>query len=288
MTWEDPDTLLKMKLGREEYLQRMLTSLILGRSYPQWNTRNPPSPAGLSFLRDLYKQTYGIDLSGPLEFVDEFELLSKNEKDANGAPDYGIFSPSALWIIELKTEAGSHRDGQLPLYTKLAQSSYPEHQVSITYLTGPMSRIEFFEIANAPFRHIYWEEVVDLIKRHWNKSKNKEEQLLSAAVIREIKRLDSPAHAFRKDATIIREALNAAVEVQLTGEQFGVEFETGGLQALHDLRLRIRDALARTKETRDVRPWIWSVATSGGAAMTQLGSNVGYEIRLSRYNRPIK
>ena len=53
MTWEDPDVLPKMKPGREEYLQRMLTSLILGRSCPRWNTRNPPSTPGDSFLRDL-------------------------------------------------------------------------------------------------------------------------------------------------------------------------------------------------------------------------------------------
>ena len=288
MAWEDPETLLKMKLGREEYVQRMLTSLILGSSYPQWNTRNSPSATGESFLQALHSLTYGNNLSGPLEFIDEFELLSENEEDANGCPDYAVFSSTGLWIIELKTEAGSHRDSQLPLYARLAQFSYPEQQVSITYLTGSMPRIEFLQSVDVPFRHLYWTEIVDLIDCHWNYSQFKEEKLLAAAVIREIHSLDSPALSFRKDATAIREALNSAVQVQLTGRQAGIESEPGGLQELHDFRLRIRDALARAEETKYVRPWIWRAETSGGSALTHLGSDVGYEIRLSKYNRLMK
>ena len=54
MPWEDPDQLLLMKLGREEYCQRMLTSLILGGPYPKWNTRNIPSESGFRFLDILH------------------------------------------------------------------------------------------------------------------------------------------------------------------------------------------------------------------------------------------
>lgn len=288
MTWEDPDRLLKKKLGREEYLQRMLTSLVLGRSYPRWNTRNIPSASGDSFLRELHKQAYASELVGALEFVDELELLSGNDEDANGAPDYAVFTQSGIWIIELKTEAGSHRRDQLPLYVRLARHAYPELEISITYLTGPMARMESLYSENVPFRHFQWAEIAELISIHWGRSPFKEEQLLSAAVLREIQGLGSSASAFRKDAAVVREAIGAAAHVQLTGEQAGVESAPGGLQELHDLRLRILDALARNEESKNVRPWIWCATTSGGSALTGLGSEVGYEIRLSRYQRPLK
>ena len=288
MTWEDPDTLLKMKLGREEYIQRMLTSLVLGRSYPRWNTRNIPSGCGDKFLRELHKQAFGTKLVEKLEFVDELELLSNNDEDANGAPDYAVFTKSGVWIIELKTEAGSHRSDQLPLYVRLARQSYPDLEISITYLTGPMARMESLYLEDVPFRHLHWTEITELISIHWSRSPYKEEQLLAAAILREIQGLESPAKKFQKNASVIRETIVAAAHVQLTGEQAGVEAELSGLQGLHDLRLRIRDALARNEEGKNVRPWIWCASTSGGSALTDLGAEVGYEIRLSRYQRPLK
>jgi hypothetical protein len=43
----------KIRLGREEYCQRLLTMLILGGTCPRWNTRIAPSPSGAQFLRQL-------------------------------------------------------------------------------------------------------------------------------------------------------------------------------------------------------------------------------------------
>ena len=57
---EDPHELLRrLKLGREEYCQRLLTMLVLDADYPRWNTRNTPSPAGLTFLRALDELSFG-------------------------------------------------------------------------------------------------------------------------------------------------------------------------------------------------------------------------------------
>lgn len=44
---EDPWALLRrLKLGREEFCQRLLTMLILETDYPRWNTRSTPSARG--------------------------------------------------------------------------------------------------------------------------------------------------------------------------------------------------------------------------------------------------
>ena len=57
---EDPLTLLgRLRLGREEYCQRLLTMLILEDDYPRWNSRLIPSDDGLRFLGSLDQPTPG-------------------------------------------------------------------------------------------------------------------------------------------------------------------------------------------------------------------------------------
>ena len=54
--FEPPAQLVaRLKVGREEFCQRLLTSLILQASYPRWNTRSVISAPGLAFLRMLYQ-----------------------------------------------------------------------------------------------------------------------------------------------------------------------------------------------------------------------------------------
>lgn len=69
---EDPWALLRrLKLGREEFCQRLLTMLILEADYPRWNTRSQPSARGLAFLRDLDALCFGTsELSAEAVFVD--------------------------------------------------------------------------------------------------------------------------------------------------------------------------------------------------------------------------
>lgn len=52
--WERPEVLwLRLKLGREEYLQRLITTMIVGAEPPPWNSPRPPCEQGLRFLRLL-------------------------------------------------------------------------------------------------------------------------------------------------------------------------------------------------------------------------------------------
>jgi hypothetical protein len=71
-------------------------------------------------------------------------------------------------MIELKTEAGSHRPAQIPLYFELGRHHYPRHRIDITYLTGPLS------IGAPPipdgcrFGHVLWSEVMPLVRDVWS------------------------------------------------------------------------------------------------------------------------
>ncbi|NRQ32459.1 hypothetical protein HII36_11500 [Nonomuraea sp. NN258] len=62
------------------------------------------------------------------------------------------------------------------------------------------------------------------------------------------------------------------------------------LERLQRLRLTLRQALRATPERsplRYVQPWLWNAATSGGTALTASGRDTGYELRLSRYRKPV-
>jgi len=114
--YEDPAEMLRrLKLGREEFCQRMVTTLILGGVYPKWNTRSRPTADGARFLRLLDALSFGH--ATPLDaeiFVDELELRPRVESEKGGAPDWAVLWPQRLWLIELKTEKASHRRNQIP------------------------------------------------------------------------------------------------------------------------------------------------------------------------------
>lgn len=118
----------RLALGREEYLQRLITTLIAGGDPPPWNTPRPPSERGSRFLRLLDDAAHADgsrQTAEPEVFVDEFLLPKLEETAQNGWPDWAALWQDRIWIIELKTEAASHRDDQLPYYLRLATTAHP-------------------------------------------------------------------------------------------------------------------------------------------------------------------
>ena len=139
--YEDPRALMqRRRLWREEFCQRLLTMLVLGGAYPRWNTPTAPSALGVRFLSALEELSFGA-ASGweDASFVDEFRLPALQPGQPDGYPDYAVLRPGRLWVIELKTEAGSHRTAQLPYYSRLAQHHFPHAAVDLTYLTPAMT-----------------------------------------------------------------------------------------------------------------------------------------------------
>lgn len=92
MRYEDPAALAgRLRLGREEFCQRLLTTLILGGTYPKWNTRSTPTPQGAAFLRHLDELSFGRAAPPDADvFVDELELRPRVEGEQGGAPDWAV------------------------------------------------------------------------------------------------------------------------------------------------------------------------------------------------------
>jgi hypothetical protein len=109
MDWlRDPDLLWHTtKLGREEYMQRLLASLILGEAASGWNRPRPLSDLGADFIRTLHGLCFDATPDTPPVFVDEFELPARTDSERSGWPDHAAVWPERLFLIELKTERTS-------------------------------------------------------------------------------------------------------------------------------------------------------------------------------------
>jgi hypothetical protein len=315
-TLTDPRS-LKPSLGREGWCQRLLTELILNGPYPPYNNHRSPSPLGVEFLGALDQLSFGEDAVSTADpvFVDEIDLPGRHPDEKGCAPDYTVFMPGRCWMIELKTEPGSHRPRQIPDYFERAHHYHPELRVDITYLTAGLRqpftpRTE----AWARYAHIEWTQTAELIRSVWSQVPDEGVLEVMTTLLTGIAHLGEPLSAWwsrlgyqpeRLDVgaaadaglttsttttrdlppVVIEEALALARATASDGRQRAIGLDVGGLEALHELRLQLRRACRaqpRNSPLLTVQPWLWSAATSGGGAMTPAGLHTGYEVRLSR------
>jgi hypothetical protein len=301
---ETPASLFgRLKLGREELCQRLLTTLILDGPYPRWNTRSRASVPGTAFLRDIFALSFGTEWPGDhFWFVDEFELAARTEEEKGAYPDYALLWEDRVWIVELKTERGSHRPAQIPYYFELARHHHPGVPIDFTYLTGPGSKSGAATNPWERFAHLGWSDVVALLGRHWPDPTPADRSAIVDGLVVTIEGMDEPASHWRARAARLYEvpvpsparadplatAMTLAAATAEDGEQRALDVRFGSLDALHQMRMEVRDALAGTPASdlrRHVLPWVWRWQ-SGGRPLTEAGGAVGYELRLSRYQKP--
>lgn len=304
MELETPAQLFaRLKLGREEFCQRLLTTLLLGAPYPKWNTRSRTGSEGTAFLRDLHQLSFGTAWPGDdFWFVDEFELPAGSDDEKGAYPDYAVLWPDRLWIIELKTERGSHRPAQIPYYLELGRHHHPDAHIDFTYLTGPGSKSGAATQPWERFAHLEWSDVAELVRRHWAAPTLGAQDAVVDGLIATIETLEDPASRWREHAARLydvpmapptgEDAMTTAMALATAtaddGEQRALDVRFDSLEALHEMRMRVRDELADTpagEARRHVMPWVWRWQ-SGGQPLTEAGEAVGYELRSSRYEKP--
>lgn len=318
----DPQS-LRPSLGREGWCQRLLTELILDAPYPPYNSRLRPSPGGLGFLGSLDKLCFGEDgvsAADPV-FVDEIDFPARHPDEKGCAPDYTVITATRCWIIELKTEPGSHRPRQIPDYFERARHYHPDLQIDITYLTAGL-RTPFEPPTQSweRFAHVHWLDIADLVRSTWLNAPVERVRTVAATLLDGITHIGlplmewwqhlgyhldpsalAPSASAKTDVPleddepesvapeVFQEAVALARETGEDGKQRAIGLEIGGLQILQDLRLRLRQACqAQPADSPMIRvqPWLWSAETSGGRAITLEGQRTGYEVRLSR-TRPM-
>jgi hypothetical protein len=320
--WESPRELWsRLKLGREEFLQRILTTLIVGGDPPPWNVARMPSEQGLRFLYLLDASAHGeamneTALADPNAFVDEYLLPKVEESAANGWPDWAVLWPDRVWVIELKTEPGSHRADQLPYYLRLAAAAHPNSRVDLTYITGPLSKPGPVVGEGQRYSHLQWSQVVPLVEAVWGTDDRSEVRDYVDAVRSVVENLThlrpsaqreaitgltaeaAPVETLSASAISLPQEPGAAAQVadgasdllilaRATASdkrQRGVGAATPAeLEGLRDSARSLIDALPVDDTTRFVLPWLWKAARTTGRALTAEGQEFGYELRFSRY-----
>lgn len=217
------------------------------------------------------------------------------------------------WMIELKTEPGSHRARQIPDCFERAHHYHPERRVDITYLTAGL---------RAPFQpaiedwgryvHIEWDGITELIRSVWSTCADERTIDVMSMLLTGIAAFDepipdwwmrlgyglgpevvgpAPAPMSAASLTVEGSSLNLdaglalAYDTATDGCQRAIGLDAGGLDALHELRLQLRQAIRAEpadSPLRNMQPRMWSAASSGGTAMTAAGLLTGHEVRLSR------
>ena len=311
--WESPeDVWRRLNIWREEYLQRLMTTLIVGGDPPPWNTPRIPSSQGLTFLRMLDELAHGaadhddlVSGSHPEKFVDEYLLPKLEETAPNGWPDWAVLWSDRLWVIELKTEAGSHRPAQLPYYLLLAAAAHPARRIDLTYITGPLQKPPPALSESQRFSHVQWSQVLPLVEAVWGNDPRPQVSSYVDAVRTVIENLLVLRPMEQRDAIlngVIRVPERVpVVEVSARSDDAGLvalakatardgQQRAVGAGSPEDLEM-LRDA-ARTAirflpaddEARFVLPWMWKAESSTGPGLTPEGVEFGYELRFSRYD----
>ncbi|MGD9999095.1 MAG: hypothetical protein AB7L17_09685 [Ilumatobacteraceae bacterium] len=311
-----PALLRRLKVGREEAVQRSLTSLIIDQPYPPWNTRSATCVNGRTFLRTVYERAFGPEWPGDdLVFVDEYELRGRTDEERGGAPDWAVLWADRIWLIELKTEVGSHRAAQIPLYFELARFHHRTSAVDVLYVTPTMPRQRFEPGARERFAHLTWDEVAPMVRRAWRSSGAARLSLVDD-VCSAIGMLHLPPTEWRVatiDAPIrdlgpasvnptiqhttevvdmvddpVESALRLARASAVDGSQRALDVDIASLDDLLELRTAVNDAIAGDPDdsVHFVRAWMWRAVSSTGRALTSSGERTGYELRLSRYRAP--
>lgn len=324
--WESPQELWRrLKLGREEFLQRVLTTLIVGGDPPPWNTARRPSERGVRFMHQLDALAHDdarqmLATRVPDAFVDEYLLPKVEELAMNGWPDWAVLWPDRVWVIELKSEAGSHRPDQLPYYLRLAAAAHPSCRVDLTYITGPLTKPAPALGEGQRYSHLQWTQVLPLIEDVWGNDGRPEVRAYVEAASVVIENLGvlrpseqraaitgvmpaTPPPTAQPSTRVLKspgikspaplveaEGLNAdgmlalAQETAADGRQRGRGATSpADLELLRDQARTLINTLADDDATRFVMPWLWKAGSTTGKALTPEGEEFGYELRFSRY-----
>lgn len=325
---ERPGELLRrLDIGREETMQRLLTSLIVDGPYPRWNSRSTPSPRGVAFLRAMYVHCFGEPWPGDdFLFVDELELRGRTDGEKGGAPDWAVLWGDRVWIIELKSERGSHRPDQIPMYFTLARHHHPTCDIDVTYLTPPMHAPLATGFPWERYAHLGWDEVERMLRDAWGTTTNDSQVAAVDGVVRAIERLELSPGAWRSlelqgadgpsDAVLVGATPDASLEAHEAGprmveddvlgedlldrafelarataedgKQRALDVRFDSLDSLLEARVRLRTRIAVEPADSPVRFVLpWLWRVqSTGSALTESGRQTGYELRFSRYSKP--
>src|SRR6266508_2063993 len=160
------------RAGREYYAQFMLACLVLGDRPPGWNVAAGPCERGMHLLDRMDPFSDGGTGQRP-DFYWEFRLAARHDGEDNGWPDLAVVWPYRVLLLELKTEPGSVREGQVDRYLDLTLHHFPTARLDLLYITrdrvpSALNRLP----ERARYATTTWDRIADDIEATWTDAPN--------------------------------------------------------------------------------------------------------------------
>jgi len=293
----DPDAERSRLQGLESWAHYMLSSILAGRRPPGWNQPHRPSPTGTEAIRSVDEMLFNEYRPDVPDIYWEYRLTKRPQDKQNGWPDIGLVWPDRIILVELKTDPGSIRDGQLDWYTKLAATNYPSRQIDLLSITrDPVPDPPPEMATEARYANLTWKDLAQV----FDGLRGIAEPVDQSMIDRYMEMLDelgllSPGQPdsqrgpsgrsestgrMPSDAEWLDEAIRLATATATDQVPRALNQEFGSWGQLGQAADRVRDALDGEPAGRRVQVWRWREASSG-RAMTDAGTRVGSEMRFS-------
>lgn len=289
------------KAGREWFVQMMLACLVLEERPTKMNMAHSPSERGIKLLGRLDEIAFGAARAGVPEFYWEYRLAAREGVDSSNAwPDLAALWPGRSLLLELKTEAGSIREGQVDWYIELARHHRAGDDIDFLYLTrdpvdSPPQLPERCRYAN-----VTWSQVVDPIRDVWAPTADEvrvpalgfagylEEQLATTAPLAPPVMPEEVAARERavpgSGTPDLDDAISLVDEVVCSGQQAAIGLPGSSVEEAkafkRALLAQLEQAAPEHPDQVPVQVWVWQSKT-GGRALTASGESTGIELRIS-------
>ncbi len=310
----DPVAERQRRRSREGYIQYLLACLILGRRPDGWNKPVRPSTRGARLLEAVDATAFGsAGVGAAAAFTWEFILTGRGGGELNAWPDLASQWDHRLLLFELKTEPGSHREGQVDWYLDLGLHHHggKGRQVDLIYLTrdevagSPADLPE-----NARYANLTWMAVNELLRTWADEVANPEERAFAEFLIEFVEaELNEgrtmielgppPPRATRRTALrevastttssgqplspgsseAIAEAERVAWEVEESQRPQALNVRLESWEQAHEFKEDVLAALEGNPPPH-ATPWCWRTK-SLGQPQSDAGRATGFELRFS-------
>ncbi len=292
----DPDSERRRLQGLESWAHFMLSSVLAGGRPPGWNRRHGPSEFGREVIRVIDEMTFGDNRADPPDLYWEFRLDKRPQDDQNGWPDIAMAWPDRIMLVELKTDPGSIRDGQLDWYLQLGAVNHPNSQIDMLFITrDPVPEPPPDMPTGARYANLTWRGLAGELTTISEICDDGDRQVISRYIemLDELGVLDAgesratpPTPTVATTATPdgwLDQAVAIAGSTARDGVQRALDVRFASWDEVKLAADRVRDSLDGTPAADHVQAWRWRTASSG-EPLTTSGAEVGWELRFSRLN----
>jgi hypothetical protein len=304
--------------SREGFAQIILALQLVGNRPIKWNTPYPLGEFGRNLLQAIYTREFQMDLPlAEAQVYWEFKL-SKQTDEGTCWPDLAVRTEQRIILFELKTEAGSIREGQVDEQLALGRHHFPALEVDMIYITtDPIDGAPLVD-PRSRYLNLTWSAIADIERsvsvgvaeeqailamicdyldglqgissRQKQRKKSKSQATLATNTQSEVVMLAASALVDKEGQIDYDAVLQAFRRTESTRNQQALDLPCKSPNDARRLideierRIKVSNQDASLTPILHTRAWVWT-PESRGVAMTESGGINDVEVRVSRYDK---